>query len=56
MQRDDRNKSRVVAYRFQTLNQAESGYNVYDKELLAILCALQPWRHYVTVPRDCGSK
>ena len=40
MQRDDRNKSRVVAYRSQTLNQAERGYNVYDKELLAVLRAL----------------
>ena len=47
MQRDDQNKSRVVAYRSQTLNQAERGYNVYDKELLAVLRALRHWRHYL---------
>ena len=47
MQRDDRNKARPVAYRSQTLNQAERGYNVYDKELLAVLRALWHWRHYL---------
>ena len=36
-----------MAYRFQTLNQAKRGYNVYDKELLAVLRALQHWRHYL---------
>ena len=51
MQRDDRNKSRIVAYRSQTLNQAERGYNVYDKELLAVLRALRHWRHYVMTVR-----
>ena len=47
MQRDDRNKARPVAYRSQTLNQAERGYNVYDKELLAVLHTLRHWRHYL---------
>ena len=41
MQWDDWNKACPVAYRSQTLNQAKRGYNVYDKELLAVLCALQ---------------
>ena len=36
-----------MAYHSQTLNQAKRGYNVYDKELLAVLCALQHWRHYL---------
>jgi hypothetical protein len=36
-----------VAYHSQTLNQAERGYNVYDKELLAVLCTLRHWRHYL---------
>ena len=36
-----------MAYRSQTLNLAERGYNVYDKELLAVLCALRHWRHYL---------
>ena len=47
MQRDDRNKAHPMAYRSQTLNQAERGYNVYDKELLAVLHALWHWRHYL---------
>ena len=47
IQRDDRNKARPVAYCSQTLNQAKRGYNVYDKELLAVLRALQHWRHYL---------
>ena len=47
MQRDDQNKSCIVAYCSQTLNQADRGYNVYDKELLAVLCALRHWRHYL---------
>ena len=47
MQRDDQNKAHPVAYCSQTLNQAKRGYNVYDKELLAVLCTLQHWRHYL---------
>ena len=47
MQRDDWNKAHPVAYHSQTLNQAKRGYNVYDKELLAVLRALQHWRHYL---------
>ena len=47
MQRDDWNKARPVAYRSQTLNQAKRGYNVYNKELLAVLRALQHQRHYL---------
>ena len=40
MQRDDQNKARPMAYHSQTLNQAERGYNVYNKELLAVLHTL----------------
>ena len=47
MQRDDWNKACPVAYCSQTLNQAERRYNVYDKELLAVLHTLRHWRHYL---------
>ena len=40
MQRDDQNKACPMAYHSQTLNQAKRGYNVYNKELLAVLCTL----------------
>jgi hypothetical protein len=29
------------------MNQAKRGYNIYDKELLAIMWALCHWRHYL---------
>ena len=45
IQRDDWNKACLVAYCSQTLNQAKRGYNIYDKELLAVLWALWHWRH-----------
>ena len=40
MQWDDWNKAHPVDYLSQTLNQAERGYNVYNKELLAVLCTV----------------
>jgi len=36
-----------VAYLSKTFNQAEQNYQVYDRELLAIIHALQEWRHYI---------
>ena len=47
MQRDDQNKAHPIAYCSKTLNQAERGYNIYNKELLVVLHALQHWRHYL---------
>ena len=37
IQRDDDGKPHPVAYLSQTLNQAERGYNIMDKELLAVM-------------------
>ena len=31
----------------RTLNPAERNYEIYDKELLAIVSALKEWRHYL---------
>ena len=36
-----------VAYLSKSFNQAERNYQVYDCELLAIIRALQEWRHYI---------
>jgi deoxyuridine 5'-triphosphate nucleotidohydrolase len=36
-----------VAYLSQTFNPAERNYKIYDRELLAIVQALEQWRHYL---------
>jgi hypothetical protein len=36
-----------VAYLSQTFNPAERNYEIYDRELLAIVRALKQWRHYL---------
>ena len=36
-----------VAFRSQSLQEAQRNYEVYDKELLAIIEALREWRHYL---------
>lgn len=38
-------KPRPLGFFSKTLNQAERNYQIYDKELLAILMALKHWRH-----------
>ena len=44
-QRNDGGKLQAVGYYSQTLNLAECNYNVYDRELLAVIHALTHWRH-----------
>jgi RNase H-like domain found in reverse transcriptase len=34
-----------VGYHSQTLNEAERGYDVHDRELLAVIRGLRRWRH-----------
>lgn len=36
-----------VAYLSHTMNATERNYEIYDKELLAIMTALNEWRHYL---------
>ena len=36
-----------VAFYSKSLNEAERNYEIYDKELLAIVRALDEWRHYL---------
>lgn len=41
------NKWRPVAFMSKALQEAERNYEIYDKELLAIVTALEEWRHYL---------
>ena len=45
-QKRDR-KWRPVAFMSKSLRVTERNYEIYDKELLAIMLALSEWRHYL---------
>jgi hypothetical protein len=36
-----------VAYRSQSMIEAEQNYKIHDQEILAIIRALEDWRHYL---------
>jgi hypothetical protein len=36
-----------IAFRSQLMIEAEWNYEIYDKEMLAIVCALEDWQHYL---------
>jgi len=38
-------KWRPVAFLFKSLNETEKNYEIYDKEILAIIRGLESWRH-----------
>ena len=40
-------KCHPIAFTSRTLSPAERNYEIYDKELLAIVHALKEWRHYL---------
>ena len=44
-QRNDGGRLQTVGYYSQTLNLAERNYDVYNRELLAVIHALAHWRH-----------
>jgi hypothetical protein len=44
-QKDDKGKLRPIAYHSKTFNEAERGYNIHDRELLAVVKGLENWRH-----------
>jgi hypothetical protein len=46
-QYDDEGLLHPVAFYSRKLLAAEMNYQIYDKELLAIVCAFQHWRHYL---------
>lgn len=45
-QEQDR-KWHPIAFLSHAMSPAEKNYEIYDKELLAIITALQDWRHYL---------
>jgi hypothetical protein len=44
-QRDDKGKLRLVTYHSETFNKAERGYDIHDRELLAVVKGLENWQH-----------
>jgi hypothetical protein len=36
-----------ISFISKTLSPAERNYKIYDQELLAIICALEEWRHCI---------
>ena len=46
-QMHDDNKWHPVAYISKSLSPAERNYDIYDKEMLAVMCVLEQWHHYL---------
>ena len=46
-QKDNQGKTKPIAFRSSGMSPAERNYEIYDKELLAIIRALEDWRHYL---------
>jgi len=36
-----------VAFYSKSLSPVEQNYKIYDKEMLAIICTLEEWRHFL---------
>lgn len=47
MQMDENGKRHPYAFLSKTFTPAERNYEIYDRELLAIVRALEEWRHYL---------
>src|SRR4029077_20729609 len=47
MQKDDNGTLHPCSYISQTFSLAERNYQIYDRELLGIIRALEEWKHYV---------
>ena len=45
-------KMHPVAYFSKALSATERNYEIYDKELLAIMMALEEWRHFLQGARQ----
>ncbi len=44
-QKDDRGKSHAIGFHSKTFTEAERNYDIHDRELLAVVCGLDNWRH-----------
>jgi hypothetical protein len=47
LQTDDNGQYHPCGYLSQSLNPAERNYQIFDRELLAVIYALTEWRHYL---------
>jgi hypothetical protein len=47
MQKDSNRGLHPCAYLSKTLSSAERNYDIYDRELLAVIHALEEWQHYL---------
>jgi len=47
MEKLDDNLWHPMVFRSQSMIEAERNYEIYDKEMLAIICALEDWHHYL---------
>ena len=48
MQKDSNRDLHPCAYHSATFSPAERNYDIYDRELLAVIQALKEWHHYLT--------
>ena len=46
-QQDNNGDRHLVAFLSKTFSETERNYEIYDRELLAIIRALEEWRHYI---------
>ena len=46
-QMDSNGDRHLVAYFSKTFNDMERNYEIYDRELLGVIRALEEWRHYI---------
>jgi RNase H-like domain found in reverse transcriptase len=46
-QLQDDGKWHLVGFLSKSLSEAERNYDIYDKELMAVIQALEAWRHYL---------
>ena len=47
MQEDDQKKDRVICYEDKTLLSAEKNYPITEKECLAVMWAMQKFKHFL---------
>ena len=47
LQADSNGEWHPCSYLSQSFGAAERNYDIYDRELLAIICGLKVWRHYL---------
>jgi RNase H-like domain found in reverse transcriptase len=46
-QMDINGDQHLIAFLLKTFTDTERRYEIYDRELLGIVCALKEWQHYI---------